>query len=170
MPIKNRSITNRYDKNNQKFIIMCSFVFLVGCSVVNPSNMTVQAQDEKIRLDPCPETPKCVSSMDKTGKRYIPPFGYTGNMASAYGRLLGIIASEPRARIVARHDTYLKVEFRSAIFRFVDDVEFLFSSNQPQIDVRSASRVGYYDFGVNRRRIEHIRRRWLDETKNGRPK
>jgi uncharacterized protein (DUF1499 family) len=73
--------------------------------------------------------------------------------------LVDLIASQQRAKIVAKEANYVRAEFRSAIFRFVDDVEFLFSEDQPVIDVRSASRMGYYDFGVNRRRIEDIRSR-----------
>jgi len=70
----------------------------------------------------------------------------------------------PRAKIVSVEDNYLHVEFRSAIFRFVDDVEFLVVIPEEQrpteqrIHFRSASRVGYSDFGVNRRRMEQIRR------------
>jgi len=64
---------------------------------------------------------------------------------------------------VAKEANYLRAEFRSAILRFVDDVEFLFSADQSVIDVRSASRVGYYDFGMNRRRIEDIRKKWNEE-------
>ena len=88
------------------------------------------------------------------------PLRYTGNKDAAYQKLVTLIASQQRARIVVKEANYLRAEFKSAILRFVDDVEFLFSADQPVIDVRSASRVGYYDFGVNRRRIEYIRNRW----------
>jgi uncharacterized protein (DUF1499 family) len=58
---------------------------------------------------------------------------------------------------------YIHAEFVSAIFRFVDDVEFLFDDHQKVIQVKSASRVGYYDLGVNRRRIEKIRKQFDQE-------
>jgi uncharacterized protein (DUF1499 family) len=48
----------------------------------------------------------------------------------------------------------------SALFRFVDDVEFFFDDHQKVIHVKSASRTGYYDLGVNRRRIEIVRKRF----------
>jgi len=54
---------------------------------------------------------------------------------------------------------YIHVEFRSSFFEFVDDVEFLFDDTAKLIHFRSASRVGYYDFNVNRSRMEDIRRR-----------
>ena len=55
-------------------------------------------------------------------------------------------------------ETYLHVEFTSRIFRFVDDVEFVFEDETKTIHFRSASRTGYSDFGVNRNRMEEIRR------------
>lgn len=70
-------------------------------------------------------------------------------------RLKQVLARQPRTTIVTEAHNYLHVEFRSAILRFVDDVEFLV--NDAAIQVRSASRVGYSDFGVNRKRIETLR-------------
>lgn len=55
-------------------------------------------------------------------------------------------------------DNYIHAEFTSSIFRFVDDVEFYFETAEKIVQVRSASRKGYYDWGVNRRRIEKIRK------------
>ena len=65
-----------------------------------------------------------------------------------------------RSRVVVREASYWRAEFRSALWRFVDDVEFLFDDNARRIDIRSATRVGYSDLGVNRRRMEEIRRRF----------
>lgn len=63
----------------------------------------------------------------------------------------------PRTRIRRDEAAYLHAEFRSLIFRFVDDVEFLLDADAGVIHVRSASRLGYSDLGVNRRRVEAIR-------------
>jgi uncharacterized protein (DUF1499 family) len=65
-----------------------------------------------------------------------------------------------RARVVVRGANYWRAEFKTALWRFVDDVEFLFDDNARRIDIRSASRVGYSDLGVNRRRIGEIRNRF----------
>jgi uncharacterized protein (DUF1499 family) len=65
-----------------------------------------------------------------------------------------------RVRIVTAEECYLHAEFTSALFRFVDDVEFLLDDGTKTIHVRSASRVGYSDLGVNRRRVEAIRYRF----------
>lgn len=108
-------------------------------------------------LSPCPQSPNCVSTQSPDEDHYIEPIKYSGTLTHARARLAAVIHSMKRSRIVDVQDDYIHAEFRSAVFRFVDDVEFYFPSNDPIIQVRSASRVGYYDFGVNRRRIETIR-------------
>jgi uncharacterized protein (DUF1499 family) len=67
------------------------------------------------------------------------------------------VLAEKRATIVEEKADYLHAEMRSLIFRFVDDVEFSLDADAGLINVRSASRVGYSDFGVNRRRMQRIR-------------
>ena len=144
----------------QRAVIMCGCIFLFGCTIAKTSNSADEVSAGENRLLPCPESPNCVSSRGPVDEHYVQPLRYTGNKDAAYQRLVTLIESQQRARIVVREADYLIAEFRSAILRFVDDVEFLFSADQGVIDVRSASRVGYYDFGVNRRRIEDIRDRW----------
>ncbi len=63
-----------------------------------------------------------------------------------------------RARIVREQPGYLQAEFTSRMLGFVDDVEFVLEPTARVIHVRSASRLGYRDFGVNRERVEAIRR------------
>ncbi len=72
-------------------------------------------------------------------------------------RLKKVILSKPRTSIIEEKPNYLRAEFTSRIFRFVDDVEFLFDDSLKYIHVRSASRIGRSDLGVNRKRIEEIR-------------
>jgi uncharacterized protein (DUF1499 family) len=144
----------------QRAVIMCVCIFIFGSSVAKTSNLAIAVTAGKSRLAPCPKSPNCVSSVDPMDKHYVEPLRYTGNKDVAYQKLVNLIASQQRARIVVKEANYLRVEFKSSFLRFVDDVEFLFSADQPVIDVRSASRVGYYDFGVNRRRIEYVRNRW----------
>ena len=114
------------------------------------------------RLAPCPNKPNCVSSQAVAGDRqhYIVALTYSGEPGQARERLERAIAGMKRARVVVRQANYWRVEFTSALWRFVDDVEFLFDDNDRRIDLRSASRVGYSDLGVNRRRVEEIRRRF----------
>jgi len=72
-------------------------------------------------------------------------------------RLIGVIKGMKRCRIITKDDHYIHAEFTSAFFRFVDDVEFYFDSEAKIIQMRSASRIGYSDFGVNRERLEKLR-------------
>lgn len=111
-------------------------------------------------LAACPNKPNCVSSQTPASdeQHHIEPLTYSDEPAQARERLELAIAAMKRGRIAVREANYWRVEFTSALLRFVDDVEFLFDDNARVIDVRSASRVGYSDLGVNRRRMEEIRR------------
>ncbi|MCP9474099.1 MAG: DUF1499 domain-containing protein [Nitrospira sp.] len=110
------------------------------------------------RLAPCPSSPNCVSTQARDDRHAIAPFRYQKPRAEAKETLKEIIRSLPRARLVEEDETYLRYEFTSLIFRFVDDVEFLFDDDAKTVHFRSASRTGYGDFGVNRSRMEEIRR------------
>ena len=126
-----------------------------GCSGGRPpSNLGVTAG----RLAPCPGSPNCVSS-EATNEQRVEPLRYDGDAGPARARLLEVLNGMDRARVVQSTDDYVRVEFRSAVFGFVDDVEFYF--NPPgTLQVRSAARTGYYDFGVNRERVETLRARF----------
>lgn len=85
------------------------------------------------------------------------PLSWSGDLAQAKARLRQAVLAAGDATFVVEGDTYWHLEFRSRLFRFVDDVEFLFDLERKVIHVRSASRVGYSDLGVNRKRVERIR-------------
>jgi len=108
-------------------------------------------------LAPCPDSPNCVSDRDTDPEHKIAPLTYTGSRADAMTKLASVVRSTTRAEIVSQTDDYLDAEYTSLIWRFVDDVEFSFDPDGKTIHVRSASRVGKGDLGVNRRRIEDIR-------------
>lgn len=114
------------------------------------------------RLAPCPSSPNCVSSQAGDEVHRVAPIPFTGTAGAAIDRLAGIVRSLPRASVITATETYLHAEFRSAVFRFVDDVEFLADEPAGVIQLRSASRVGSSDLGVNRKRVETIRARWGD--------
>jgi uncharacterized protein (DUF1499 family) len=97
-------------------------------------------------------------TLESDRAHFILPLRFSGSAENAWRRLCEIVAMHPQARIVERRDSYLHAEFRTAILRFMDDVEFLLDAQEGVIHVRSASRLGRSDFGVNRRRIERIRR------------
>ncbi len=116
------------------------------------------------RLKPCPDSPNCVSSLSADPRHAVAPIAFSGSLSEARRNLVNVIRAMPRAHIVRDEETYLHVEFTSGVFRFVDDVEFIIDEEAKRIDARSASRVGYWDMGVNRKRIEEIRRRMAQEA------
>jgi uncharacterized protein (DUF1499 family) len=87
-----------------------------------------------------------------------------GDLEEARARLLALLGGRSNAKVVTVEPTYVRAEFRSTIFRFVDDVEFLFDEKAKRLQFRSASRVGRSDFGVNRKRMEEIAREYQART------
>lgn len=109
------------------------------------------------RLAPCPASPNCVCSGDEDAAHSIEPLAFTDSPDDAWSRLGRVVAAYPRTRVVVDRDGYLHAECSSFLFRFVDDLEFLLDREGKMIQVRSASRAGRGDLGVNRARIEAIR-------------
>jgi uncharacterized protein (DUF1499 family) len=108
-------------------------------------------------LRPCPASPNCVSTQATDERHAIAPFRYRKSFAEAREAVKALVGSLPRTKLVEEDDRYLHYEFTSLLLRFVDDVEFLFDEETKTVHFRSASRVGYGDFGVNRKRMEQIR-------------
>jgi uncharacterized protein (DUF1499 family) len=106
-----------------------------------------------------PSSPNAVSSQSAGGYHLIAPLAYKGPQEQAMKALKAIIESTSDTRIVETKPDYLYAEYASALLGFVDDVEFYFPAGANIIHVRSASRLGYGDLGVNRKRIEAIRAR-----------
>ena len=127
-------------------------ILLAGCVGERPENLGVING----RLAACPGSPNCVSSGAKDPRHAILPLTFAGDPRAAFARLKETLARRSDTAIVEEGPGYLRVEFRTRLF--VDDGEFLLDRERPQIELRSASRLGYYDFGLNRRRIEAIRR------------
>ena len=106
---------------------------------------------------PCPKTPNCVSTLATSKQHAIDPINYSGSLSEAKEKIIKIINLLKRTKIVTDKENYIHVEVRTAIFRFVDDVEFLFDDNEKIIHFRSRARLGYSDMGVNRKRMEGIK-------------
>jgi len=107
------------------------------------------------RLAPCKRTPNCVSSQADPADRehYIAPVAFRGSMAD----LRRAVESMERATVIKAERNYLHAEFRTRLLRYVDDVELCYDERQGVVHVRSASRLGRRDFGVNRKRVEALR-------------
>ena len=135
-------------------------LILTGCSGTTP-NLGINNG----KLLSCPPSPNCVSSQATDNEHFIEPLHYQGTQQAAQQHLLQILKSEARTKIVTEEEHYLRAEFTSALLGFVDDVEFYFpeqAAGEKIIHVRSASRIGYSDLGVNRERLERIRAKFSD--------
>lgn len=108
-------------------------------------------------LAACPASPNCVVSQDGDPKHAIDPIAYHVDRDRAKETLLKVINAVPRTEVIEKTDNYIHALSKSRIFKFVDDVEFYFPKDENVIHMRSASRVGESDLGVNRRRMEQIR-------------
>ena len=115
-----------------------------------PMNLGVQGG----KLASCPSSPNCVSSQ-ASDNHAIAPLRFSGDAQAALRKLKAVVEAMPRTRIIDSKPDYLYAEFSTALMGFVDDVEFYCDGTA--IQVRSASRLGYSDLGVNRKRVEVIR-------------
>jgi uncharacterized protein (DUF1499 family) len=113
------------------------------------------------KLARCKRSPNCVSSQadPRDREHYIAPIAFKGTALDAMAAARKAVESMQRATVVRHEGGYLYAEFRSKLMRFVDDVEFAADGRSGQIHVRSASRLGRRDFGVNRARVEALRAR-----------
>jgi uncharacterized protein (DUF1499 family) len=104
-------------------------------------------------------TPNCVSSQaDPADKEhYIAPIAFKGSALDAIAAARKAVEAMPRATVIRHEGNYLYAEFRSKVMGFVDDVEFTYDEKAGMLHVRSASRLGRRDFGVNRARVEQLR-------------
>ena len=116
------------------------------------------------RLKPPSKTPNSVSSQadmwaqhPMRGDARIAPLALQGSGAQTMAKLRRIVEAMPGAQVVQSRDDYLYVQFTTRWMKFIDDAEFWFDPNAGVVQLRSASRVGRKDFGVNRARIEAIR-------------
>lgn len=110
------------------------------------------------QLSPCPDMPNCVCSQHPADlDHHIAPLSTGGDPAAAWARLQAVLQDTPRVEILKREPAYLQARFKTAIFRFEDDVEFVLDTDEGVIHVRSASRLGHSDLGKNRKRVEALR-------------
>lgn len=135
-------------------------VKLILSSAILLYAVTINVYGETImqkQLAPCPDKPNCVFSGSKDPEHAIDPYRYSGDLDTARHLLVRIIQEQARTEVIIQEENYIHVTFTSMILRFTDDVEFLFDESEKVIHVRSASRVGRSDFGVNRKRVELLR-------------
>ena len=120
-----------------------------------PENLGVSAG----QLAPCPPSPNCVVSqgVEDDPKHAIAPLEYHRDRETAQAALVEVLGVIPRTTIATNEPGYIRVEFETRLMGFVDDGEFYFPEDEQLVQVRSASRLGESDLGLNRRRLEQIR-------------
>jgi uncharacterized protein (DUF1499 family) len=132
-------------------------IFLSFTGVFIFPEQTLAVGINENHLTSCPTSPNCVVSQNGDEKHAIDPIPYHGDRDKAKETLLKVLTVVPRTEVVEETDNYIHALSKSRIFKFTDDVEFYFPTDENVIHVRSASRVGESDLGVNKRRIEQIR-------------
>ena len=128
-------------------------ILLSGCSSKNYSSV----MNNKLAV--CPNSPNCVSSFEeKESNAYIEPLAYSSHLKNemVVKIIIDAVLDLEKVRLIEKKDKYIHFEFRT-LLGFVDDVEFLINDESNQIDFRSASRLGYYDFKKNRNRYIKIK-------------
>ncbi len=144
----------RTGKTASSLLLLILSLLLASCS---GNSRAHQLGLDDGRLTPCPNSPNCVSSSATDGDQIIPPFVLQVPAQQAWEEAKATITVLPRTRIISQTSDYLHAESRSAVFGFVDDLELHLRPEERAIDIRSAARRGYYDFGVNRKRVEVLR-------------
>ncbi|TDO96446.1 DUF1499 domain-containing protein [Marinomonas balearica] len=136
-------------------VLVLGFFVFVDIYNTPPENLGV----ENGLFASCPNSPNCVSTQaDPTDTiHYVEPIVYRGSMKDAQLKIEQYFLSKGDAHIVESRLGYLYLEKSSDLFGFIDDVEFYFPEADSVIHVRSASRVGYDDLGVNTTRVRQVR-------------
>ncbi len=140
-------------------IVTVIIMSLLSCSGKRPTNIGVHNST----LTPCPAKPNCVSS-DARGSHNVEPL-FLGNLSAsdAWTLAVKVVDNLHRVTIIRQTETYLHAECQSAILGFVDDLELHLRGAERIIAVRSASRLGRSDFGINRKRIDDLRKTLINQ-------
>lgn len=133
--------------------VLILLLLLTACGAPMPASLGISGG----RLRACPDSPNCVSThAPPEDPHYMQAIIIPEGVSDVMERIAEAVKAAPRSRVATRDGPYLHAEFRSRVFRFVDDVEFLFDEEARLLHFRSASRMGQGDFGVNRERMEGL--------------
>lgn len=142
----------------RKGFIAFMVILLSGCSGKVPEKRGVHQGN----LLPCSSKPNCVSTAPGDTKHFISPIEYTSSREQAIDEVENFLQKQEKFRIKENDAGYFWVECSSSLFGFVDDLEIYFPADTKRVFIRSASRLGYSDLGVNRKRVEQIRTVFTD--------
>lgn len=134
-------------------LVFTAIMAILARTVKSPADLGVKDGT----LAACPNSPNCVSTQSEDPRHQIAPIPYTTSLATARDNLLQVIRSMERSTIITEEATYIHAEFRTKGIGYVDDVEFYLAEDAQVVHFRSSARLPYYDFEVNRKRMETIR-------------
>lgn len=137
--------------NHSAIIILCS-MFLTACSGSRPDNIGIV----NLKLTACPESPNCVSSDSIDKEHHVPAFKLEKAAELVWLDVKAYLQMQQNMQIISQTADYMHIESTSSLMRFVDDFELHLRKRDGIIAVRSASRLGHSDFGVNKQRIEDL--------------
>ena len=126
---------------------------LFSCAGTQPAGLGVHDG----RLRPCPSSPNCVSSEDSDKGHGVAALRFTGDPTAAFARAKAAALTLPGTKLAGETTDFMHFESTSALMGYVDDLELQLVPAKDEIAVRSASRLGYGDMGVNRKRVEALR-------------
>jgi len=113
----------------QKYVIysisLALLIFMSSCSGTMPDNLGLV----KGKLIDCPDSPNCVSTQTMKEDAKMDPLTYNGSLDAAVKKLVAVVNVQPRTKIIKQTDSYMHVEFKTKVMRFVDDVEFYFDDS-----------------------------------------
>ncbi|MCA0969739.1 DUF1499 domain-containing protein [Halobacillus litoralis] len=119
------------------------------------------------RLAECPSSPNCVSTQAEDESKKMDPLVFSGDLTQSKKLVKEVLGEMERTSIEDDSQHYIHAIVKSKILRFKDDVEFYFDEQQKLIHYRSASRVGYSDMGVNRKRMEEFASAYKKKSQQG---
>ena len=135
--------------------LLAALMIIWGCATKPTDN----PGSKNGNLEPCPESPNCVSTLSHDSRHAMPPLPYVGEKDHGKQRLIEIIKSMERSKIISMSDSYIHAEFRTRLFGFVDEVEFDDSSQsylvQVSVPVKDGGKaIGAITFGIDVDKID----------------
>lgn len=114
------------------------------------------------RLAPLSSKPNSVSSQTE-GEKFVEPLKFKGTLDKTKRTILEILEEETRVKIITNDKYYIHAIFTTGTMKYKDDVEFYFDNKKKLIHFRSASRIGYSDMGLNRKRYEELSTKYYNK-------
>ncbi|MCE2679774.1 MAG: DUF1499 domain-containing protein [Burkholderiales bacterium] len=153
-----KSTRHSSSTKTKRLYCQLAFCFTGLCAVSAPALAQTPANAGGPQVAVCSWTPNCASSNGKPGEsKYIAPLKVKSGDKEPMTRLKALVGKMAGAKLVVEQPFLLKYEFTTPTMKFIDDVQFVYIPTMNYVEMRSASRLGISDFGVNSKRLEEVR-------------